>query len=119
MNNPLVFMCYNRIKGNIIMVITPNSDVILLKSPLELNQSNQLNFANAQAQYNYFYNLPKLIVDTDFTYIRKDSILRVEGVVDNYYKYNYVMYRNDSYSNKWFYAFIDKVEYVNDRLTNI
>lgn len=119
MNNPLVFMCYNKIKGNIIMVITPNSDVILLKSPLELNQSHQLNFRDAQAQYNYFYNLPKLIVDTDFTYIRKDSILRVEGVVDNYYQYNYVMYRNDAYSNKWFYAFIDRVEYVNDRLTNI
>lgn len=101
------------------MVITPNSDVILLKSPLELNQEHQINFRNAQAQYNYFYNLPKLIVDTNFTYIRKDSILRVEGVVDDYYQFNYVMYRNDSYSNKWFYAFIDKVEYVNDRLTNI
>lgn len=101
------------------MVITPNSDVILLKSPLELNQSNQLNFRNAQEQYNYFYNLPKLVVDTDFTYLRKDSAIKVDRLVDDIYQYNYVMYRNDSYSNKWFYAFIEKMDYVNDRVTQI
>ena len=101
------------------MVIRPNSDVILLKSPLELDQSNQLNFANAQAQYNYFYNLPKLIVGEDFTYIRQDNVIRVDELIDNIYQYNYVMYRNDAYSNKWFYAFIEKMEYVNDRVSNI
>ena len=101
------------------MVIRPNSDVILLKSPLELDQSNQLNFANAQAQYNYFYNLPKLIVGEDFTYIRQDNVIRVDELIDNIYQYNYVMYRNDAYSNKWFYAFIEKMEFVNDRVTNI
>ena len=101
------------------MVITPNSDVILLKSPLELNQSNQLNFSNKEAQYNYFYNLPKLVVGEDFTYLRKDNAIRVNGVVDNYYEYNYVMYRNEAYSNKWFYAFIERMDYINDNVTNI
>ena len=101
------------------MVITPNSDVILLKSPLELNQSNQLNFRNAQEQYNYFYNLPKLVIDTDFTYLRKDNAIKVDRLVDDIYQYNYVMYRNDAYSNKWFYAFIEKMDYINDRVTQI
>ena len=101
------------------MVIIPQSDVILLKSPLELNQAHQLNFRNANEQYNYFNSLPKRVVGNDFTYVRKDSILSVEGVVDNFYAYNYVMYRNHAYSNKWFYAFIDKVEYVNDNCTYI
>ena len=98
-------------------MIIPNSDVILLKSPLELNQSHQINFRNANEQYNYFYNLPKRIVGTDFTYQRKDSIIRIDELADDLYQYNYVMYRNDNYSNKWFYAFIESIEYVNDNCT--
>lgn len=98
------------------MVITPNSDVILLKCPLELDQENQLNFANATAQYNYFYNLPKLVLDS-FTYQRKDGMLRVPIKYDDVDTYNYVMYRNTNYSNKWFYAFLGKPEYINDGMT--
>lgn len=101
------------------MVITPNSDVILLKCPLELDERNQLSFTSKNAQYDYFYNLPKLVVGTDYTYVRKDNYIRVDELIDNLYQYNYVMYRNDSYSNKWFYAFIERMEYVNDRVTNV
>lgn len=101
------------------MVIIPQTDVILIKSPLELNSNHQMSFRNKQEQYNYFNSLPKLVLGDDFTYQRKEGYIRVEGVVDNYYSYNYVMYRNDAYSDKWFYAFVDKVEYVNDNCTFI
>lgn len=101
------------------MAITPNTDVILLKCPLELDQANQLNFANATAQYNYFYNLPKKIVGDDFTYQRKDSYIDVDDIIDNLYSYNYVMYRNDEFSDKWFYAFIEKMEFVSTECTRI
>lgn len=99
-------------------VITPQSDVYLLKVPLEIDNENQLTFANATAQYNYFFNLPKVGYD-DFTYIRKDGVLRIPELVDNLYEYNYVMYRNDAYTNKWFYAYITGLEYVNDSVTDI
>jgi hypothetical protein len=101
------------------MVITPNSDVILLKCPLELDQENQLNFANATAQYNYFNGLSKYVAGTDFTYQRKDNIIRISAKYDDLISYNYVMYRNDNYSNKWFYAFIEKMEYINDSMTSV
>ena len=101
-------------------VITPNTDVILLKVPLELDEINQLTFANATAQYNYFYNLPnKLVFDTKFTYQRKDNSIKVEATVDDLYDYNYVMYRNTNHSNKWFYAFITNMEYVSDKVTSL
>lgn len=99
-------------------VITPQSDVYLLKVPLEIDNENQLTFANATAQYNYFHSLPKIGFD-DFTYIRKDGVLRIPELVDNLYGYNYVMYRNDAYSNKWFYAYITSLEYVNDNVTDV
>lgn len=99
-------------------VITPQSDVYLLKCPLEISDINQLTFANATAQYNYFNSLPKLAV-TNFTYQRKDGTIRYGANFDSLLEYNYVMYRNDAYSNKWFYAFITGMEYLNDNVTAI
>ncbi|MBO7732214.1 MAG: hypothetical protein J6S67_06670 [Methanobrevibacter sp.] len=99
-------------------VITPQSDVYLLKVPLEIDDMNQLTFANATAQYNYFNGLPKLSVN-NFTYQRKDGTIRYGANFDSLISYNYVMYRNDAYSNKWFYAFITGMEYLNDNVTAI
>lgn len=99
-------------------VITPQSDVYLLKVPLEIDNNNQLTFANATAQFNYFNSLPKIGFN-DFTYQRKDGVLRVPALFDDIINYNYVMYRNDAYSNKWFYAYITGMEYVNDSVTDV
>lgn len=99
-------------------VITPQSDVMLVKVPLEIDNNNQLTFANATAQFNYFNSLPKISYD-DFTYIRKDGVLRIPAVMDDILSYNYVMYRNDAYSSKWFYAYITGMEYVNDSVTDV
>ena len=49
-----LFMLYNEI-----MAITPQTDIYLLKCPIEADNRNQINFANATAQYNYFNSLPK------------------------------------------------------------
>ena len=100
-------------------VITPNSDVILLKVPLEMSEEHQLTFANATAQYNYFNGLPttsKKAFDK-FTYQRKDNAIKLPELIDNLYGFNYVMYRNTNYSSKWFYAYITGFEYVNDSVT--
>lgn len=99
-------------------MIVPQSDVYLLKVPLEIDELNQLTFANATAQYNYFNGLQKLAFD-NFTYQRKDGTLRIPALMDTIIGYNYVMYRNTAYSNKWFYAFIEKMEYVGDHVTAV
>lgn len=99
-------------------VVTPQTDVYLLKVPLEINDLNQLTFSNATAQFNYFNALPKLTVD-NFTYQRKDGTIRYGANFDSLLGYNYVMYRNDAFSNKWFYAYITGMEYLNDNVTAI
>lgn len=99
-------------------VIAPQTDVYLLKVPLEINDLNQLTFTNATAQYNYFSSLPKLEVH-DFTYQRKDGTIRYGGEFDDLLTYNYVMYRNDAFSNKWFYAFITGMEWKSPNCTDI
>lgn len=104
------------------MVIVPDSDIILIKSPLKLDNNNQITFTSATAQYNYFISLPHLEYD-DCTYQRKDGVIRYATGDNLRYEdllqYNYCMYKNDSYSNKWFYAFITNVRYVNDGMTEI
>jgi hypothetical protein len=100
------------------MVITPSTDIYLLKSPLEISDINQLTFNNATAQYNYFNSLPKIGVN-DYSYQRKDGTIRYGGNFDDIIGYNYVMYRNDAYSNKWFYAYITGMEYLNDNVTAV
>ena len=99
-------------------IVTPQTDLVLLKCPLEVDQQNQLTFSNSTAQYNYFNSLPKLAVN-DFTYQRKDGTVRFPAQIDDIRSYNYCMYRNDAYSNKWFYAFITGMRYANDGVTEI
>ena len=96
--------------------ISPNTSVYLLKCPLELDNQHQLNFASRQAQQNYFMSLPKIKFDK-FSYQRQDGVLRVEEHIDNLLEYNYVMYQNENYTDRWFYAYITGMEYVNDNCT--
>ena len=99
-------------------MITPQTDIYLLKSPLQLTNKHQLTFADSNAQFNYFFNLEKIGIN-DGTYQRKDGVIRYPAHIDTIQEYNYCMYRNDNYSNKWFYAFIVGMEYVNDNMTFI
>lgn len=99
-------------------LIEPNSEIYLLKSPIELDDSNQLDFASETAQFNYFNSLPKIGLDK-CTYQRRDDIIRYEGGIEDILGYNYCMYRNKNHGNKWFYAFITDMTYLNDNVTAI
>ena len=107
------------------MVIIPTSRIILLKNPIEIDYLNELTFNSKEAQYNYFHNLPKLECE-NATYQRKDGVIRfptdpnLEGITyDDLIKYNYCMYQNDKWSNKWFYAFIKNVTFDNPGMSYI
>jgi len=99
-------------------VIAPNSEIYLIKCPIELDNLNQLSFASSTAQHNYFNGLPKLSL-TNATFQRKDGTIRWPGSMESIIEYNYCMYRNKNHGNKWFYAFIDNMEYIADGMTSI
>lgn len=100
------------------MAITPQTNLKLLKCHLNLDNSNQLNFSSKTTQYEYFNGLTKLEA-SNFTYQRKDNVIRYPAHIDSIIEYNYVMYQNSNYTNKWFYAYIVRMVYVNDGLTDI
>ena len=100
------------------MIITPQTEIRLVKVPLSISNKNQITFANKEAQYNYFNNLPHLTMD-GCTYQRKDNRIYYDGKFDDLIQYNYVMYQNEGFSNKWFYAFITDMTYINTEVTSI
>ena len=100
------------------MPTTNITKVYLLSVPLESDYKNTLYFANASSQQSYFQS--KIVKSyTDFSYQRKDNIIRIPEIYDSICHCNYVMYQNSNYSNKWFYAFINKMEYINVERTDI
>lgn len=104
------------------MVIVPQTNIILLKTPMELSDNNQLTWSNLNEQFNYFYSLPKLSLD-EATYQRKEGVIRFptsqEITYEDLLQYNYCMYQNEAYDNKWFYAYITEINYMNDGMSTI
>lgn len=92
--------------------------VYLMNCPLEADMQNTLYFANATAQQTYFQSIiGKTYMNV--SYQSETNTFRCPDQLDTVRKYNYIMWQNTAYSNKWFYAFITKSEYVNDSLTDI
>lgn len=100
------------------MLFTPESVVYLCDTLLENDNENQLYFANRSQQEEYFLGT---VVQTfqNFTYLRQGGIISVPVCKEDLYNCNYVMYKNSNFGNKWFYAFIDKLEYKNPTCTHI
>lgn len=100
------------------MVITPQTEIRLLKVPFTIDNKNQLTFASKTGQTSYFTSL-SYVSEDNATYQRKDNAIRYPAHIDDIILYNYVMYKNEAYTDKWFYAYITNMTYVNDNLTSI
>ena len=100
------------------MIVAPETEIYLLKAPLQVDESQQIDFANVTAQVNYFQSLPKLAL-LHATYQRENGSIAVNFNIESIRSYNYVMYKNKQYSNKWFYAFITGFEYVGNTVTEV
>ena len=102
------------------MYIAPNSTVYLLTGvPCDKSYVHTLYFENKNEQYSYFYG-KRVKTFTNVSYQRhsKNSI-RLECLADDIYNVNYLMFQNTAYGNKWFYAFVNNVEYINNVTTEI
>ncbi len=96
----------------------PDTVVYLCSTQLKINNKNQLTFANANEQYQFFMSNIKYQF-TDFSYQRQNNRIRVPIHIDKLWNCNYVMYQNKHYTNKWFYAYITRLEYKNENVTDV
>ena len=100
--------------------ITPNTTVHLLQGiRLDPSYAHTIYFASEVAQSTYFLSKVKYTFNNQ-TYQRiEENVIRIEKPEADVMDCSYLMFRNTSYKNKWFYAFITGTEYVNDVTTNV
>lgn len=104
------------------MYIEPSTNIKLLKNvPLDSTYRNTLYFPpnGVSQQTNTFMGYTKHNL-TEQTYQRVNKgIARVRLKAEDVYDCNYMMFQNTNFGNKWFYAFITSVEYVNNATCEI
>lgn len=98
--------------------VNPQGLVYLCRTPLENDYKNQLTFANATAQLNYFNS--KVVTSFDnYTYIRKDNTIKVGVPIDEIINCNYLFYQNKGFTSKYYFCFITDMTYINENCTLI
>lgn len=105
------------------LTIQPNGNIKLYSGiRLDNTYQNALSFENAAARTAFFHNDNPYLIAT----LTKQSYQRVtsgqcdiEMPVNELYNCNYMAFQNHGFSNRWFYAFVTNVEYINNITTRV
>lgn len=102
------------------MYIAPNTTIRMLKDvPLDNTYRNTIYFAYVANQTSYFSGKTKYTFAAQSYQRVQKGTLRIGRKADDLYDCNYLMFQNTAYGNKWFYAFVTGVEYVNNETSEI
>ena len=103
------------------MLIQPDTYIIVLKGcPLDNTYEHTIYFSGATKeeaidnQTKYFKGLKKYSFTKQSYQRYADGVLHIQAQAENLFDCNYIMFQNNAFGSKWFYAFITKVEYVNN-----
>lgn len=102
------------------MYIEPNTTIKILKNvPLDGTYDHTIYFTDATAQANYFASKVKYNLDRQSYQRVQRGWMRIMVQAENLYDCNYIMFQNTAFGNKWFYAFLKSVEYVNHNVSQV
>lgn len=102
------------------MYIAPNTTIRMLKDvPLDNTYRNTIYFAYVTNQTSYFSGKTKYTFAAQSYQRVQKGTLRIGRKADDLYDCNYLMFQNTAYGNKWFYAFVTGVEYVNNETSEV
>ena len=101
--------------------IQPNSTVEFFPDiGLTGNYDDTIYFPDLTTKDTYFQNLSKIATVTSLSYVRENrGFIRVERPMSTMYRVGYMRYRNTNFENKWFYAFVRSVNYINNITTEV
>lgn len=102
------------------MYVEPNTQIHILQGvPLSKTYEHTVRYANATEQYNGFISYKKHTLN-NYSYQRVGlGTLRVQLPYSEVYNCNYMLFKNTSYENRWFYAFITGVSYLSNDVSEI
>lgn len=105
-------------------LIGPSTTVRVCQSiPLDNTYTDTILFTSKSAQESYFASKTKKVY-SGLTYQRLASnsstwAIFLEDVADYFYDCNYLCFQNGGFGNKWLYAFISDILYINENCTAI
>lgn len=99
--------------------------------PFDPNQENTVLFVSAEQQHNYLEVFrPITLTKNSYTRMTR-GVIKIgfenditsetykDKIIAAVYNANYMAFKNTSFENKWFYAFIDSTEYLNNNTVTI
>lgn len=97
---------------------TLNSKIILCHNiKMDKNYSNVLSYSESDMLELCQNNA--VASANDYSFVRENGTILMEVPYSTVLQCNYMAYQNKDYSGKWFFAFIDKIEYVSNKSTRI
>ena len=102
------------------MYVEPNTTIHILQGvPLSKSYEHTVRYKNATEQYNGFIAYKKHTLN-NYSYQRAGlGTIRVQLPYAQVYNCNYMMFKNTSYENRWFYAFITGSSYLSNDVTEV
>lgn len=98
----------------------PSGKILIGRVPFDNSYRHTLTFSSVSEQTSFMMGRMDSSLEKDtYTYVRMNNSIRVMFNAERLYTYDYVMYQNSNYGNKWFYAFIVGVNYVNENCTEL
>ena len=113
--------------------IVPQGQIILLKNvPLSSDYINTYWFETRTVQNNYFQGFSNITLSHQYYQRKNRGWLRVQANYIDILQVTYMMWINQpatalnqativrpGYENRWYYAFVDKINYINDSVVEI
>lgn len=101
-------------------IFQPEGKIELISDvDIDLSYTHQYYFENVTAQNNFFASKVTHTLDNG-TYQRKNlDTIQIGYQADTIANVKYLRWQNPQYSNKWYYAFVLGIDYVNPGVSNI
>lgn len=109
-------------------LIEPNTRIDFLTGvPFDPTYENTMYFDSLNDQISYFDTKIARTVERSSYQRVSSGVIKVGWVVDTIggsvinqmYNVNYMRFKNTNFENKWFYAFVDRVEYINNNTVEV
>ena len=100
------------------MYIQPDSTIQIMRGvPLNTAQRDTLYFDSESEQASYFSNYVRYNFTAQYYQRVNKNTCRLEINAESVYDCNYMRFKNNAFGDKWFYAFITNIEYINHNVT--
>lgn len=102
------------------MYVQPNTTIHLIRNVgLDDSYTNTHYFSNVSEQYSYFVSHAKRTLNNYSYVVPTSNVIRVNIKADEIYDVNYIAFQNSNFGTKWFYAFVNSIDYVSNNVSDI